>query len=274
MEPRRLPYRKSTATKPFSATTVSRVHESNMSHGVESTLLALAALAAVFGLTRRHVGSTVLGHHTRPSARSTEGLPDQSSQLRSMTPASPRRKRPSVLFSFIGWTAVSAAVFLMGGCATTSQSARVHPVFDYVPEQVEISNDPGVTFAVVGSSFSSPLSYSARGLATPIPLFERFSSSMAADFGEILSARGYTWRGPFRTFDEMTFPDKEGSNLILTAEVTFDYDIENMRLTRNIGASFFGGDVYTASGPITVVGRINLVISESVTNERMWTKSV
>ena len=131
-----------------------------------------------------------------------------------------------------------------------------------------------MTFAVVGSSFSSPLSYSNRGVETPIPLFERFSSSMTSDFGEILSARGYTWRGPFRTFDEMTFPDKEGSNLILTAEVTFDYDIENMKLDQDLGASMLGAMRYTASGPITVMGRINIVVSESVTNERMWTKSV
>ena len=166
------------------------------------------------------------------------------------------------------------AVFLVGACASTTRSTRVHPTFDYVPEEVEISEDLSVTFAVVGSSFSSPLSYSATGVQTPIPLFERFSSSMAGDFGEILTARGYTWRGPFRTFDEMTFPDKEGSNLILTAEVEFDYDIENMVLRRDVGASMLGGQRYKASGPITVAGRIYLVVSESVTNERMWTKSV
>ena len=170
--------------------------------------------------------------------------------------------------------ALCTAAILIGACATTSQSARVHPVFDYVPEQAEITEDPSVTFAVVGSSFSSPLSYSAAGIETPIPLFERFSSSMAADFGEILSARGFTWRGPFRTFDEMTFVDKEGSNLILTAKITFDYDIQNMKLERDLGVAMLGALRYKASGPITVAGRIDLVISESITDERMWVKSV
>ncbi len=174
----------------------------------------------------------------------------------------------------IVWVCIGlVATFFIGSCATTSQSPRVHPVFDYTPEQEDISEDRSVTFAVVGSSFSI-----RSGIEKPIPLFERFSSSMANDFGEILTARGYTWRGPFRTFDEMTFPDKEGSNLILAAEVNLDYDIGNMKLEQDVGLLMrgpFGGKLaYKASGSITVAGRINIVVSESVTNERMWTKSV
>ena len=176
----------------------------------------------------------------------------------------------------IVWICIGfVASFFIGSCATTSQSPRVHPVFDYTPEQEDISEDRSVTFAVVGSSFS--ILSTRSGIETPIPLFEQFSSSMADDFGEILTARGYTWRGPFRTFDEMTFPDKEGSNLILAAEVNLDYDIGSMKLEQDLGSLMLGPFsklAYKASGSIIVAGRINIVVSESVTNERMWTKSV
>ena len=88
---------------------------------------------------------------------------------------------------------------------------------------------------------------------------------MTKDFGEILTARGFGVRGPFMEYDHLTYSDKEGSDLILTAEVKFSAD------TSQISYSSLG---YIPRGAVTVSCHVNLIVSESLTNERLWSKSV
>ena len=144
---------------------------------------------------------------------------------------------------------------------------RIEPNFDYNPTEA-VAGNTGITFAAVGSQFEIPFGQTA------VPLFERFASNMADDFGEIITARGYTLRGPFRTFDEMTFIDKDNSNLILTAKVDFQSDLSSTRIARHKAFLLIGTVGWKVSGRISVLGRITLIISESLTNEKMWTKSV
>ena len=149
----------------------------------------------------------------------------------------------------------------------------VEPNFDYNPAEAT----PGkteITFAVVGSKFEVPFG------STAVSMFQRFASNMAGDFGEIITARGYTLRGPFETYDEMTVVDKENSDLILTAEVDFQSDFTGTYVEfveRVKGRHLFrigGRGGWQASGQVRVFGRISLMIKESLTNERIWTKSV
>ena len=147
------------------------------------------------------------------------------------------------------------------------------PKFDYEPAERATPRSTNITFAVVGSEFE-----------TPIPLFERFSSNMAGDFVEILTARGFSIRGPFVTYDEMTFPDKENSNLLLFAEVAFDSDTSGLELVEQAslagllgavtGTSRSSDSKYRVRGTVRVDGRVTLVVAESLTKEKMWTKSV
>ena len=146
----------------------------------------------------------------------------------------------------------------------------VEPNFDYNPAEAT----PGkteITFAVVGSKFEVPFG------STAVSMFQRFASNMAGDFGEIITARGYTLRGPFETYDEMTVVDKENSDLILTAEVDFQSDFTGTHVEfvnkKLYGVLAIGGG-WQASGQVRVFGRISLIIKESLTNERIWTKSV
>lgn len=164
----------------------------------------------------------------------------------------------------------------VAGCvapAPANTGPRIAPGFDYTPAQQADPMSANITFAVVGAEFQ-----------TPVPLFERFSSSMAGDFAEILTARGYTIRGPFRSYDEMTFPDKEGSNLVLSAMVDFTYDIGQLEavavgsvlgvVDAVLGTGTSSDDRYRVAGTVSVEGRVTLTVAESVTNEKMWTKSV
>ena len=172
-------------------------------------------------------------------------------------------------------TLVALLFGLLVGCAATSTPVqRRTPNFDYTPPETAEPNSTKITFAVVGSRFDTPVVSPAFG---SVPVFDRYSRNMAEDFVEILTSRGFSVRGPFRTYDEMTFPDKEGSNLILTAGIDFREDTSGLEPAMDLmGSVLVGGssNVYKYNGTVVVACRVNLIVSESLTNERMWTKSV
>ena len=189
---------------------------------------------------------------------------------------------------------VALAALLAAGCVAPTAgptTPRVAPTFDYTPAANAEPMSANITFAVVGSSFF--VGSRTETDHTPVPLFERFSSSMAHDFAEILTARGFTIRGPFATYDEMTFPDKENSNLVLSATVNLTPDMSGLEgvelatLSDTIGGTLDillgtsgratsdgGGGRYKVKGTVRLEGRVTIVVAESLTNEKMWTKSV
>ena len=91
-------------------------------------------------------------------------------------------------------------------------------LLDYTPRAESTPGSADTTFAVVGAQFK-----------TPVPLFRTFASNMTKDFEEILTARGFGVRGPFMEYNDMTYSDKEGSDLILTAEVEFSSDTSQIK---------------------------------------------
>ena len=203
--------------------------------------------------------------------------------------------------------ALSVTVVAAVGCvapAVNNTAPRVAPSFDYTPAQQAEPASANITFAVVGTEFATQTALELGGsrAAAQIPLFENFSSSMTGDFAEILTARGYSIRGPFRTYDEIPFPDKEGSNLVLQARVEFASDTSQLvaagtarsaagrvagtvagAVVPIVGVARALGRVATGGGPsvgsrvegtVRVEARVTLIVSESVTRETMWTKSV
>ena len=156
----------------------------------------------------------------------------------------------------IQFSKIAAIFLIIGGCVPANiepEPPRAIVNFDYTPPSEAVPGSADSTFAVVGTKFD-----------TPIPLFKTFASNMTKDFDEILTTRGFGVRGPFTTFEEMTYSDKEGSDVKLSAEVEFDSD------TSQIQYSTFG----VPSGSVTVKCHVNLIVAESITNERLWTRSI
>ena len=164
-------------------------------------------------------------------------------------------------------------VFILIGCAaSTPQLPRETIVFQYTPGSEAASGSANVTFAVVGTQLAKPVQQGQMQLPnqTPIKLFVDFASTMTKDFMEVLGAQGFGVRGPFKTYDDMIFPDKEGSDLILTAEVLFEPDSSG---TYFKPLPFLKG-INSIEGVVSVNCNINLVVSESLTNEKMWSKTI
>ena len=156
-------------------------------------------------------------------------------------------------YSTLQFSIVAAVCIIIAGCAPIEpETPRAILTFDYNPREAT-PGSADVTFAIVGAQID-----------TPVGLFRNFARNMANDFGEILTARGFSVKGPFKEYDLMTYSDKEGSDLVLTAEVEFTSDLTQLSYT-----------IFSRmEGSLTVSCHINLVARESITNNRLWTKSV
>lgn len=161
---------------------------------------------------------------------------------------------------------------VMIGCGVTPSIPLVERetiVFEYAPIETAVPGSADVTFAVVDTQVHIGGFTEGEGDS----LFNDFASSMTKDFMEILTARGFGVRGPFNTYDEMNFPDKKDSDLILTAKFEINTDVSRVPLRIYPNGAYFYLNPF-AETVVSVKGRIDLVLSESLTNEKMWTKSV
>jgi hypothetical protein len=114
-------------------------------------------------------------------------------------------------------------------------------------------------------------------------MYEEFASSMRNDFFALLSCKGFTTRGPFATYEEMVFPDRMGSDLVLAPEIDLRLAVESEPAAPSLAGAVLGAalgvgrrGVSTSKlkGTASISGRITIGVRESVTDTRMWTRSI
>lgn len=157
------------------------------------------------------------------------------------------------------------------GCSvqsTTNEEIIYSPIFKYIPPENSSTGSAKVTFAIVGASYADNVKWTQEW---PFP---DFSERIALDFQQILSARGFTVRGPFKSYDEMAFPDKKGSDLVLEPKLEVKFEKVTTLKDKNIHLLFSTLDSYTLSGKGMISGRVTLSLLESLSKERMWFKSI
>lgn len=161
----------------------------------------------------------------------------------------------------IGMVAVvSFGLLLIVGSAAKKPEPVKPPTFEFTPPTNAGPNSANVTLALVNAHYSQNETW------TNVAPFNSFSESLDGDFQELLSARGFTVRGPFAEYQEMTFPDKKGSDLIL--QPNLDVTIES---TPKVVPEILGKQL---EADLVVRGRVNLDVRESLTGEQMWRKSI
>jgi hypothetical protein len=102
--------------------------------------------------------------------------------------------------------------------------------------------------------------------------FDQIAKNMGLDFQEILAAKGFTTRGPYASFDEITFPDKKGTDLLLVPQLDVAVNVDNTQA--RVVSTIFGPAGFRLEGEAMISGRVSLSVNESLTNERMWFKSI
>ena len=161
------------------------------------------------------------------------------------------------------FSTVTIVCLISIGCAPITQPPRETITFDYTPTTEALPSSADVNFAIVGTQFvitsDNPQNMSLQQMqqrillpSDPMPfLFRQLVNNMTKDLEEVLVARGFDIKGSFSTLDEMIYPDKEGSDLILTAKVKFRVDSNTIRYTQDRTRPFIVGGA--CSVPIFLV---------------------
>ncbi|HEY1025597.1 MAG TPA: hypothetical protein VGE26_10565 [Sphingobacteriaceae bacterium] len=146
--------------------------------------------------------------------------------------------------------------------------------YDYNPPEAEKAKSAQVVFLLVDPSYQEKFKYSNY------KLFGDFSKAMTADFNEALTAKGYSVRGPYEYYDQVVYNDKKESDLLLSIEIDFDLNSQNIKWydhryhMSGSGRRALYGTRYTYDGFFVLSGKANLVVSEPLTKEKLWAKSI
>ncbi len=129
------------------------------------------------------------------------------------------------------------------------------------------------------------------------PLVKVMMHKMTGTFNEVLVAKGFNLTGPFDTLNDMTFPDKKGTDLLLYPEFDFQVELKTKSVkqeeapTKSAGFSLgnllnnnkappAGASSAAAAAPqvcdieISVSGDISFVAEEPLGAQRMWIKKL
>lgn len=163
------------------------------------------------------------------------------------------------------------------GCATaiSSQQEAVKQEadspyvanFDYTPSSQVAPGSGGVTFAVGKVSYKSD----SKTLWFTSPQFENLDKAIKQDLSELLTAKGFSVRGPFNSYDLIPYSDKKAIDLFLiaTLELSTTYkDLKTEYKTRDFNT------FKVSTGNVEVSGKITLELREPVSGELMWIKDV
>lgn len=165
------------------------------------------------------------------------------------------------------------------GCGVSKQSTKKEvkfylPTYIWNPPDTVSTKSSDLTIAIISPQYSSNANW------VNIPLFKTFVQRIGNNFQELLIAKGFGVKGPYKNIDEMTFPDKKGSDLGIYPEIELYLDISRLPVLRKKEypplLSFKSKSYYTyyRDGVISLSGSINLVIIETLTGEKMWTRSI
>ena len=102
----------------------------------------------------------------------------------------------------------------------------------------------------------------------PIPnqarsLLNEFTSAVGTEYEAMLTRRGFETMGPFSEIDEMTYPQKQASNMVLIPE-----------LHMNISAQPEVVAVDVVKGTATIRAELLLQIFEPLSKEKLWLKRI
>lgn len=160
--------------------------------------------------------------------------------------------------------AVAGATFI--GSSTQKQVAFQTAQYSWTPKETATKQNK-ITIGLVNPH------YAENDLALYEP-FRTFSKSLGADMEELITARGYTIRGPFKSWDEMVYSDKEACHIAIRIEVSPVFRVVEGGFVTS-GRCQDGSTGYKLrDAVISISGKINLTAFEPITGEKVWAKSV
>ncbi len=173
-------------------------------------------------------------------------------------------------------------IVLAIGCGTAKQSTTQPPVqripakFDYSPPSRAQAASTGITIAIVKPT------YVGQNPEYFVPPFNEMAVSMGNDFEEMLTAKGFTMRGPFGSRDEMVYNDKVNSSFVLEIGIDINpqYNRKYQPTTKTNWGSLFNKNApsttttYAMNGQVTLAGTLVINAKSAQYGELIWKKNI
>lgn len=178
-------------------------------------------------------------------------------------------------------------ILLLSACGSTKSITspttvptlvqRVPAKFDFSPPSRAQTATTAITIAMVKPSY---IGKNPEYFVNP---FNEMAMLMASDFDELLTAKGFTIRGPFGSRDEMTYNDKVNTSFILEIGIELNPQFNRKYVTVTRAPSF--GQllldknaptitIYKMFGQATLGGNLVIKAKSAQYGELLWTKSL
>lgn len=163
-----------------------------------------------------------------------------------------------------------AVIFLFGCFSVKSPVAnnpRVPAKFDFAPPSREKTGATSLTIALIKPKY---ITENPEYYVQPFP---EMSTSMANDFEEMLTAKGFTIRGPFASRDAMVYNDKQSCSFAFSVEIDLQ-PTYNRKYKFDPGLGALVAASYKMNGEITLGGNLVITASSPRHGEKLWKKNI
>lgn len=169
---------------------------------------------------------------------------------------------------------ISAAIL---ACTPAKQSTgstetqRMPAKFDYSPQSRQQAGSANLTIALIKPRFVDKNGTEPQYLTPP---FNDMAVSMGNDFEELLTAKGFTIRGPFGSRDEMVYNDKMNTSFALEINIDLNSSQYDRKYKYNPGMGIIVAPNYKISGDVILGGDLIITASSPQYGEKIWKKNI
>jgi hypothetical protein len=160
---------------------------------------------------------------------------------------------------------------LFGGKKTAVERKIAN--FDYTPAVSEAPGSSRVVLVLMQPRFSQEF---VLNRYNDIQILRDFSTAMAADFEQVITSRGYTYRGPYKDIGNVVYSDKRDADMFLEVEIDMNIDktlvISTPQYYYVKRKPILSG--YRFTGNLVFKGKVNVYLTETTRNERLSVKSI
>lgn len=181
-----------------------------------------------------------------------------------------------LVFCFILCLPFSGCTPTKTASATAPPVQRIPARFDFSPPSRAQVGSTNITIAIVKPT------YVGKNPEYYVPPYNEMAASMGNDFEELLTAKGFTMRGPFGSRDEMVYNDKVNSSFVF--EIGIELNPQYNRKKTTISKTNWGAMLnknapaatytYKVSGEITLSGNLVINAKSSQYGELIWKKNI
>jgi hypothetical protein len=168
------------------------------------------------------------------------------------------------------------SLVILTSCGSTSNVAtketpRYNPNFDYTPPERANPRSANITVALINPVFAD------EDPGKMVAPYSTFIENMGDDFEEMLIAKGFSLRGPFKSRDEMVYGDKKNSDIALEIRISLKEEGSLQLSKKNNWSQAINKNApnhYTVGGTFYHFGNIIIEATDPFTGEKFWKKTV